>query len=118
MEQRLAQPNALMFERNMIHIARRGREVEVWLEGLPEPKVGFLSGLDDDFLQLCLTKSQVSSNVARDMIISVDETGRTLGALTRDSRGTPDEQLWQRVKVRVERFQNKAAAIVAGRIDE
>lgn len=107
----LAQPFEQMFERNVGHIAKRGREVEVWVEGIPEPRVGFLAGLDEEYLQVCLTRTQSLSNIRRDMIASVDETGRSLGAFIRDSKGTDEEEVASRIRERVGHFQKKAIAI-------
>lgn len=109
--ERLAQPDGLMFERNVGHIAKRGREVEVWIEGIPDPRTGFLAGLDDEYVQLCLTKTQALSNIRRDHVISIDETGRTLGTYLRDTKGTDEESAAQRVKERVINFKHKAMAI-------
>lgn len=75
----LVQPSELMFERNVGHLAMRGKEVEVFVEGLTEPRVGFICGLDEEFLQLVLTKNQTFSHLRRDMLISMDETGETIG---------------------------------------
>lgn len=111
--ERLSQPNDLMFERNLVHIARRGREVEVWIEGLPQTKVGFLAGMDDEFIQVCLTKTQTLSNIARSMIVSLDETGKTLGGLLRDTRGTPDEDGVKLIRAKISHFQNRASALIA-----
>lgn len=107
----LAQPYEQMFERNVGHMAKRGREVEVWVEGQPAPRIGFLAGLDEEYLQLCITKTQTLSNIRRDVIASVDETGLTLGGLLRDSRGTVFEQSSMMIEAKVGHFQKKATAL-------
>ena len=107
----LAQPYEQMFERNVGHIAKRGREVSVWIDGQPEPRVGFLAGLDDEYLQVCITKTQTLSNIKRDMISSVDETGLTLGALIRDSRGTDFEEAATKIEKKVGALQKKATSV-------
>lgn len=113
-ESGLAQPYEQMFERNVGHIAKRGREVSVWIEGQPEPRIGFLAGLDEEYLQVCITKTQTLSNIRRDMIASVDETGVTLGSLIRDSRGTDFEESAYKVEEKVGHFQKKALAVLGG----
>lgn len=114
MNDRLSQPQDLMFERNVGHIAKRGREVEIWIEGIPQSKTGFLAGLDDDFIQMCISKSGTLSNVRRDMIVSMDETGVTIGTMIRDSRGTIHEGHVLKIKEKVNHFQKKAEAIYGG----
>jgi hypothetical protein len=112
---RLAQPDDLMFERNVGHFAKRGREVEIWLEGIPEPKVGFLAGLDEQFLQLCLTKNAALSNIRIDLVVSMEDTGRTIGTLIKKSRGTPDEEAAaSKIKEKINHFQNRASTIYGG----
>lgn len=110
-DQRLAQPADLMFERNCGHIAKRGREVEVWVEGIPDPRTGFLAGMDEEFIQVCLTKNSALSNVRIDLIISMEETGRTIGALIRDSRGTDSELQVDKIKEKIGHFQSRASNI-------
>jgi hypothetical protein len=101
-----------MFERNIGHIAKLGKEVELWVEGLPSPKVGFLAGLDDEFIQLCLTDNQTLSNIRRDMVVSVDETGRTIGSLRNESF---DGSEIDRIRQKVKHFQNKASMLYGRR---
>src|SRR3954465_13618750 len=94
----LAQPAYAMFERNIAHFAKKGREVEVWIEGIPDAKVGFIAGLDEEYLQLCLTDSANLSSVRRDMIISVDETGFSIGKLITSTKETDDTYRVDRIK--------------------
>jgi len=102
----LAQPYEEMFERNVGHAAKRGREVEIWVEGIPESKVGFLAGLDEEYIQVCLTKNQTLSNVRRDMIASMDETGNTIGSYIKEG---VDPDVVRRIKEKVEHFQKRAS---------
>lgn len=104
----MAQPYEEMFERNVGHVASRGKEVEVWVEGLPSPKVGFLAGLDDEFLQVCITDTQTLSNVRRDSVVSMDETGRTIGTLITGAKGTSKEESVLHLRDKVKHFQSKA----------
>ncbi len=110
--QHLAQPSDTMLERNLGHLAKRGREIEVWIEGITDPKTGFIAGLDEEFLQMCLSKNASLSNVRRDMIVSLDETGLNIGNLIRDARGTPDEFRVERIREKINFFQKHAAFVL------
>lgn len=117
----LAQPNNEMFIRNIGHIAKRGREVEVWMDGVAEPRVGFLAGLDDEYLQVCITATQSLANIRRDVIISIEETGKTLGyylthpdALITRSSVTLSEDGVKRIQQKIGHFQRKAAYLYGG----
>jgi hypothetical protein len=114
-EDKLAQPYDAMFERNIGHVAKGGREVEVWVEGLPEPKVGFVSGLDEEFVQLCLTKNASLSNIRIDMIVSMDETGVNMGGLIRGSRGTDESDRIDMISKKTNFFQKKASKILGAK---
>ena len=50
-DDKLAQDEASMFERNIAHLARRGKEVEIWLRGVPDSRVGLIAGLDGQYIQ-------------------------------------------------------------------
>lgn len=106
-QDQLAQQSDDMFVRNCGHAAKRGREVEVWIEGIPTPRVGFLAGLDDEFVQICLTRTQTLSNVRRDSIITLDETGRTIGALAQAEPG----EVVDRIRQKIGHFQKRAAFV-------
>ena len=79
-DDKLAQPDAAMFDRNLGHLARRGKEVEVWIAGVPTSRTGFIAGLDETYVQLCLTSNQTLSQLKRDDIVTVDETGNSIGS--------------------------------------
>ena len=108
-DDKLAQPDADMFERNIGHLARRGKEVEIWLRGVPDPRVGFIAGLDDQYIQICLTDNQTLSQLHRNDIVSLEETGQSLGILARD--GILEEDEIDRIRERVEHFRRKASAL-------
>ena len=108
-EDRLAQPDADMFVRNIGHLARRGREVEIWLRGVPQSRVGFIAGLDEEYVQVCLTDNQTLSQLHRDDIVTLDETGNSLGIYARDDILTPEAI--DRIKERIEHFRRKATAL-------
>lgn len=112
MDERLAQPYDEMFERNIAHVGRRGREVEIWVEGIPEPKVGFAAGLDEEYLQLCLTKNANLASIRRDLIASMDETGTSLGKLIRESRGNEDEYRVNKIRDKIGSFQKRASYVL------
>lgn len=103
-EQTLAQPSEVMFERNVGHIAKRAGEVEVYVEGIAEPKIGFLAGMDEQYLQVCLSKNGTLSNIRRDMIVSVDETGRSIQDIVRLSQ-------YDKVRLRTKFFQKRAIEV-------
>jgi hypothetical protein len=109
MDDKLAQPDADMFERNIGHLARRGKEVEIWLRGVPEPRIGFIAGLDDQYVQICLTNNQTLSQLHRNDIVTLEETGQSLGILARDD--ILGEEELDRIKERVEHFRRKASAL-------
>jgi hypothetical protein len=92
----IAQPDYEMFERNIIHLTRRAREVSVrlgaggWSEmepaegpgsGSSRLYVGFLAGLDEGYLQLCRTDNQLLVLIDRDAVTEIEATGRILWRL-------------------------------------
>lgn len=108
-EDKLAQPDAQMFERNIGHIAKREREVSIWLSGVPQPRIGFIAGLDEVSLQLCSTENQGLSIIKRSDIVTIDETGNTLGQLVRS--GKIDQDTVNRIREKTEHFKKKATAL-------
>lgn len=105
----LAQQGDVMFERNIAHIARAGREVQVWVEGIPEPRIGFVAGLDEQFLQVCLSQSpNALANLGLDYVISVEETGMTLGLY---AKAGEDPEALARIKDKVNPFRNHATQV-------
>ena len=65
-----------MFERNVAHLASRWKEVRV--TSSTSAKVGFLAGLDEKYIQLCVTSNGKMDLILRDKIITLEETGRSL----------------------------------------
>ena len=96
-----------MFSRNALHIARRGREVEVWIDGLDVPRVGFLAGLDEQYVQVCLTDKQTLSNIRKSSILSMDETGNTLGKYIK--AGSLDPETIKRIEEKISGFRKRAS---------
>jgi hypothetical protein len=89
----LAQPEYDMFERNIAHLASRGREVQVRVGGSPlhesdaadgpgadtsRAYVGFLAGLDEGYLQLCRTDNQCFVLIDREAVTEIEATGRSI----------------------------------------
>ena len=88
-----------MFERNVAYLASRGREVRIRTHRLSTPPfrdvvrgegadgedreyVGFIAGLDEFWLQLCLTETQYMVQIDRLAIATMEDTGRTLYTYT------------------------------------
>ncbi len=95
----LAQPEYDMFERNIAHLASRGREVRVRVGGGPSngneaadgpgadssrEYLGFLAGLDEGFLQLCRTDNQCFVLIDRDAVTEIEATGKSLWTYERE----------------------------------
>lgn len=106
-ETQLAQPKASMFERNVGHMASRGREAKVVLRGMPEAITGFFAGLDEEYVQVCNTVDQTLVNIDRDEIILVAETGSTLASLERESNF--DSVSIRRIREKIEHFQRRSS---------
>jgi hypothetical protein len=82
---RIAQPDERMFERNIAHQARSSREVRVVVDDIGDDGenggssfVGFWSGMDEAYLQLCKTEGQALVLIDRASVKLVEETGRNL----------------------------------------
>ena len=108
-EESLSQPEAQMFERNIGHMAKREREVLVWVRGINDPKTGFVAGLDESSLQLCLTSNQGLSLIRRSDIVTIEETGNTLGTLVRS--GIISQDVVDAIREKTEHFKRKATAL-------
>lgn len=102
----LSQDRNEMFERNLGHIARGAREVKLWVDGVEEPRVGFLAGLDEQFIQVCLTDSQTLSTIDREFLTMLEETGNTLGTYARDN--VLDSETVGRIRDKISHFQSVA----------
>lgn len=76
-QKKLAQVGDVMFERNLSHLASKGRELIVQTSGGDE-FIGFAAGLDDEYLQVCLTDDQTLVLLNRSYLSSIMETGRSL----------------------------------------
>lgn len=111
----LAQQAESMIERNIGHLAMKGKEVQVFVEILPEPRVGFISGLDSEFIQICLTSDQTLANIRRDSVISLDETGNTIGTYVK-SEGLSEESL-RRLQDRVRVFKRRAMFVYGAKLN-
>jgi hypothetical protein len=113
-EEKLEQPEDSMFSRNAGHIARRGREVSVAVVGFDEPKVGFLAGLDEEYVQICLTTDQTLANVHRQYIVSMDETGNTIGSFIKAGM---DPDITKRIQEKTVNFQKRASYLYGRKQD-
>lgn len=102
----LSQDRNEMFERNLGHIARGAREVSLWVDGVEEPRIGFLAGLDEQFIQVCLTDTQTLSTIDREFLTMIEETGNTLGTFARDS--VLDGDTVNRIRDKISHFQSVA----------
>lgn len=80
-KRRLAQSEDEMMERNLALIVARGKEVDVRTSVTDSPYTGFVAGLDEFYLQICLTKNSSQILVNRDHIVAIESTGRTLSDL-------------------------------------
>lgn len=98
-ERKLAQPGDMMFERNLSILAAKGKEIEVF-DANGGVYRGFTSGLDDEYLQLCMTDDQAHVMLNRSYIVNLIETGLTLEELEFE-----DPSLARRIKERVRTFQ-------------
>lgn len=74
---KLAQPADLMFERNFAILASKAKELRITTSNR-DIYEGFASGLDDEFVQLCLTSDNSLLLINRSYIVDVVETGNTL----------------------------------------
>lgn len=110
-DDRLAQPAEEMFERNVAHLARGGREVAVVVDGQPEPIVGFFSGMDAAFIQVCRTETQLQTLIDRTAIVAVDETGRTIATYERGEALAEDEL--GRLRNRIRHFRTWAGVALS-----
>lgn len=99
---RLAQSRDQMFERNISIMGERKSEVTV-ISSLHDDYVGFIAGLDEKFMQICLSDSGRYALINRDAIISVEQTGVSLESIE-------DERLRNYIERRIAHF-----ARVAGR---
>lgn len=100
---RLAQPGEQMFERNVAHQARLGKEVRVVTDKV-DPVVGYWAGMDDGFVQLCKSSDQTLILIDRSVIHTVEETGRFL----RDMEEAADVNVRMKAKRIRERTQHFA----------
>lgn len=99
-----------MFERNVAHLARGGREVSVVVDG-QEPVVGFFSGMDEAFIQLCRTETQLQTLIDRTAIVAVDETGRTIATYEKD--GALGDDALSRLRSRIRHFRTWAGVALS-----
>lgn len=76
-ERKLAQLGDIMFERNLAILSAKGKEIRVSTT-TRDDYIGFASGLDDEYLQLCLTEDQTHVLVNRSYVVRLEETGQTL----------------------------------------
>lgn len=76
-QKKLAQIGDVMFERNLSHLASKGRELILSTAG-GEEFVGFVAGLDDEYIQVCLTDDQSLALVNRSYLSTISESGRSL----------------------------------------
>lgn len=76
----LAQSDSKMFERNVAILAAQGQQVYIVTSNEEESLTGFLAGLDENWLQVCIsTRTQFSlSLVNRQQIVSIASTGLRL----------------------------------------
>lgn len=112
---RIAQPGEQMFERNIGHQARLGKEVRV-LTDRAEPVVGFWAGMDDAFLQLCKTDDQTLILIDRSVIHTVEETGVFLRDMEEDE-DVDVRMKARRIRERTQHFQrwaDRALALMKG----
>ena len=73
---KLSQPEDIMFERNLALLVAKEREVE--LVSSYDVYRGMVSGVDEKFIQLCLTDEKVFMLFNRDHVISIVESGNAL----------------------------------------
>lgn len=99
----IAQPRDSMFLRNVGHMASRGREAQVRVSYQSEPIVGFFAGLDEGYVQVCVTSDQTLEMVDRSAIVSVKETGRTLS----DLHHKLDAMALETLRKKIDHFQRK-----------
>jgi hypothetical protein len=79
----LAQPGDTMVERNLAIMASRRKELDFVLTDDMKYR-GFLAGLDEFFLQICLSSDSTLILVNRDRIVSIIPTERSLEDLPVD----------------------------------
>ncbi|MDP9342522.1 MAG: hypothetical protein M3Q23_10625 [Actinomycetota bacterium] len=121
----IAQPEYDMFERNIAHLASRGREVRVRVrgdhphadEGADRPGahssreyVGFLAGLDEGYIQICRTDNQCHVLIDRDAITEVEATGRSIWTYEQDGI---DSRSLKRIKAGCGHFVEVARAVAS-----
>lgn len=85
MTKKLAQDDAVMFERNISIIASKTREIVACTAAGVEC-VGFVAGLDDEWIQICRSEDGTSMSLLRRDVIEVSETGQTLHDFPEDVR--------------------------------
>ncbi len=96
-ERLVAQPDEQMFERNIAHMASERREVVVTLDTEPVLEhVGFIAGLDEQWLELCISRSTDKVLLQRDAIVSVSGTRRRLSTLP---PGPESDRIRRRVEI-------------------
>jgi hypothetical protein len=101
-QRRLAQASDAMFERNLSILAARGKELAI-ATTTPETFIGYASGLDEEYLQMCLSEDQSLVLINREYIVRVSETGETLEGV-----GQTDAAKRERIRDRVCAFMNVA----------
>lgn len=80
---KLAQPADLMFERNFAILASKAKELRIQTSN-GDVYQGFASGLDDEYVQLCLSDNSALMLINRSYIVDVVETGLSLDDLERE----------------------------------
>ncbi len=92
----LAQSEDTMWERNLSIIASKNREVCV-VTTFEDELIGYIAGLDKQFVQICLSDSATQVLINRVHLILVRETGKELWNIS-------DESLRRKVEDRVKTF--------------
>jgi hypothetical protein len=101
----LVVPGTPGFEADLVEMVRRRREVVVRLT-FAEPETGFVTGLDEEYIQICRTDSQQLSLVRLDAVLGIEENGRSMWDLERDPR--IEEEEVRRIHERSDHFVNVA----------
>jgi hypothetical protein len=78
-------PRTPRFEADLVEMVRKRREVVIRLS-FAEPATGFVTGLDEQYIQICRTDSQQLSLIRLDAVLSIEENGRSMWDLERDPR--------------------------------
>jgi hypothetical protein len=74
----IAQPDESMFERNLGHLATRGKEVAIYVDvDFDLPIIGFLAGLDQEWIELASEDGR-SWFLSRRKIVAIKTTGRVI----------------------------------------